>query len=59
VDDAASLTSRNVGEKVGAFALTEPGNGSDAGAAKTTATLDGNEWVLNGTKVGVVCRVDA
>ncbi|SHI40364.1 Acyl-CoA dehydrogenase [Dethiosulfatibacter aminovorans DSM 17477] len=35
---------------VGAFALTEPNAGSDAGAAKTTATLDGDEYVLNGTK---------
>jgi butyryl-CoA dehydrogenase len=38
------------GEKLGCFALTEPGNGSDAGAARTTAELDGDEWVLNGTK---------
>ena len=38
------------GEKLGCFALTEPGNGSDAGAARTTAVLDGDEWVLNGTK---------
>jgi butyryl-CoA dehydrogenase len=38
------------GEKLGCFALSEPGNGSDAGAARTTAELDGDEWVLNGTK---------
>ncbi|KAJ8044253.1 Short-chain specific acyl-CoA dehydrogenase, mitochondrial [Holothuria leucospilota] len=38
------------GRKVGCFALSEPGNGSDAGAASTTATLDGDHWVLNGTK---------
>lgn len=38
------------GDRVGCFALSEPGNGSDAGAASTTARLDGNEWVLNGTK---------
>lgn len=38
------------GEKLGCFALTEPGNGSDAGAASTTAILDGDEWVINGTK---------
>jgi butyryl-CoA dehydrogenase len=38
------------GEKLGCFALTEPGNGSDAGAARTTAVLEGDEWVLNGTK---------
>ncbi len=38
------------GEKLGCFALTEPGNGSDAGAASTTAVRDGDEWVINGTK---------
>lgn len=35
---------------LGAFALTEPNAGSDAGSAKTTAILDGEEYVLNGTK---------
>lgn len=34
----------------GAFALTEPGAGSDAGAVSTVAKLEGEEWVLNGTK---------
>jgi butyryl-CoA dehydrogenase len=38
------------GEKLGCFALSEPGNGSDAGAASCTATRDGDDWVLNGTK---------
>ncbi|MFE9745241.1 acyl-CoA dehydrogenase family protein [Saccharothrix saharensis] len=38
------------GEVLGAFGLTEPGGGSDAGALRTTAKLDGDEWVLNGTK---------
>ncbi|MBN2568250.1 MAG: acyl-CoA dehydrogenase family protein [Deltaproteobacteria bacterium] len=38
------------GKTLGAFGLTEPGAGSDAGATKTTAVLDGNEWVINGTK---------
>ncbi len=38
------------GESIGAFALTEPGAGSDAAQAATTAVLDGNEYVLNGTK---------
>ncbi|MEU5694149.1 acyl-CoA dehydrogenase family protein [Actinosynnema sp. NPDC020468] len=38
------------GEALGAFGLTEPGGGSDAGALITTARLDGDEWVLNGTK---------
>ncbi len=38
------------GEKIGSFALTEPGSGSDSGAAKTTAKSVGDRWVLNGTK---------
>jgi short-chain 2-methylacyl-CoA dehydrogenase len=39
-----------VGERLGAFGLTEPGGGSDAGATRTTARLDGEEWVINGSK---------
>ncbi|MEU5026246.1 acyl-CoA dehydrogenase family protein [Streptomyces milbemycinicus] len=40
------------GESLGAFGLTEPGGGSDAGATRTTARLDEatGEWVINGTK---------
>jgi short/branched chain acyl-CoA dehydrogenase len=38
------------GEILGAFGLTEPGGGSDAEATKTTATLEGGEWVINGSK---------
>ena len=38
------------GQMLGAFGLTEPGAGSDAGGTTTTATLDGDEWVINGTK---------
>jgi len=38
------------GEKLGAWALTEPGSGSDAAALKTSATLDGDHWILNGEK---------
>lgn len=38
------------GEWLGCWALTEPGTGSDAAAQKTTARLDGDHWVLNGTK---------
>lgn len=37
-------------EKIGCFALSEPGNGSDAAAASTMAHLEGDHWVLNGTK---------
>jgi len=38
------------GEKLGSFGLTEPEAGSDAGNTKTTASLDGGEWVINGAK---------
>ena len=38
------------GEALGAFGLTEPGGGSDAGATRTTAMLDGDHWIINGTK---------
>lgn len=38
------------GEYIGCWALTEPGTGSDASAQKTTARLEGDHWVLNGTK---------
>src|SRR5919206_1001799 len=38
------------GRKLGAFGLTEPEAGSDAGNVKTRATLDGGEWVVNGAK---------
>ena len=38
------------GEKLAAFALTEANAGSDASGIQTTAVLDGDEWVLNGTK---------
>merc|ERR1712157_50575 len=41
------------GDLIGCFGLSEPGNGSDAGAASTTATLDGNEWIINGTKAWI------
>jgi short/branched chain acyl-CoA dehydrogenase len=38
------------GRALGAFGLTEPGGGSDAGATRTTAVRDGDTWVINGTK---------
>jgi alkylation response protein AidB-like acyl-CoA dehydrogenase len=39
------------GEKLGAWGLTEPNAGSDAGGTQTSAVLDGDEWVLNGSKI--------
>lgn len=39
------------GEALWGFGLTEPTAGSDAGGSKTTAVKDGNEWVLNGSKI--------
>ncbi len=39
------------GEGVWGFGLTEPEAGSDAGATQTTAVLDGNEWIINGSKI--------
>lgn len=39
------------GRKMGAFGLTEPSAGSDAGGTRTTAVKDGESWILNGTKI--------
>ncbi|NWF79947.1 MAG: acyl-CoA dehydrogenase [Chloroflexi bacterium] len=41
------------GEYLGAFGLTEPHAGSDAGATRTTAVLEGDEWVINGQKMWI------
>jgi alkylation response protein AidB-like acyl-CoA dehydrogenase len=38
------------GEKIGCFSLSEPAAGSDAGSIRTTATRDGNYYIINGTK---------
>ena len=38
------------GERLGAYGLTEPQAGSDSGATRTRAVLEGNHWILNGTK---------
>lgn len=45
------LTPMAEGKHLGAFVLTEPGAGTDVLAATTTAVLDGNDYVINGTKV--------
>ena len=45
------LTPLCKGEMLGSFALTEPGAGTDAASGTTMAVLDGNEWVLNGSKI--------
>ena len=47
------------GEKLGAFGLTEPSAGSDAGGTKTTAVEDGDEWVINGSKIFITNAGDA
>ncbi len=47
------------GNKLGCFALSEPNNGSDAGAAKTTVKKDGNGWILNGTKAWITNGLEA
>jgi alkylation response protein AidB-like acyl-CoA dehydrogenase len=39
------------GESLWAFGLTEPNAGSDAGHTQTTAVLDGDEWIINGSKI--------
>jgi len=41
------------GQEIGAFALSESGSGSDATSLKTTATLEGNHYVLNGSKLWI------
>jgi butyryl-CoA dehydrogenase len=45
------LTPLAQGTAMGAFGLTEPAAGSDAGGTKTTAVRDGDDWILNGTKI--------
>lgn len=47
------ITPFTTGEKIGCFCLSEPGNGSDAGAASTTAKLDGDKYIMNGTKAWI------
>ena len=47
------LVPQATGEKIATFGLTEPGAGSDAGAIATTATKDGDSYVLNGNKMWI------
>jgi glutaryl-CoA dehydrogenase len=41
------------GEAIGCFGLTEPDSGSDPGSMRTRATRDGDDWILNGTKMWI------
>jgi acyl-CoA dehydrogenase len=47
------------GEKIGALAITEPGGGSDVAAVRTSATRDGDEYVVNGSKTFITNGVRA
>jgi alkylation response protein AidB-like acyl-CoA dehydrogenase len=47
------------GEWIGAWGLTEPNTGSDAGNMKTTAVKEGDDWVLNGTKCWITHGISA
>jgi len=47
------------GEKVGCYCLTEPDSGSDAGSLRTQAKLQGDRWILNGSKVFVTNGIAA
>lgn len=47
------------GKKIGAYGLTEPGSGSDAGNMKTTAKKDGNDYIINGSKIFITNAGDA
>jgi alkylation response protein AidB-like acyl-CoA dehydrogenase len=49
----AYLEALAFGEMLGAFALTEPGAGSDAGSLATSATLEGDNYILQGSKIWV------
>jgi alkylation response protein AidB-like acyl-CoA dehydrogenase len=59
VQKQSFLTPMAEGTKLGAFGLTETGAGSDAGGTKTFAVRDGDEWVLNGSKIFITNGGDA
>lgn len=56
---SAYITPFTTGERIGCFALSEPGNGSDAGAASTTAVEKSDHYVLNGTKAWITNGYEA
>ncbi|SDO98711.1 acyl-CoA dehydrogenase [Desulforhopalus singaporensis] len=53
------LTPLAAGEKLGAFGLTEPSAGTDAGGTKTTARKENGSWIINGTKIFITNAGDA
>ena len=53
------LPGMTAGRTIGAFALTEPGAGSDAAGIRTTATREGDDYVLNGSKVFITNATEA
>jgi butyryl-CoA dehydrogenase len=53
------LTPLASGKKLGAFGLTEPNAGTDAASQSTTAVLEGDEWVINGTKTFITNGAEA
>lgn len=53
------ITGFTDGKKIGCFALSEPGNGSDAGAASTTAKPEGDTYRINGTKCWITNGFEA
>ena len=53
------LTPLAAGQKLGCFALTEPGAGSDPAGLRTTARRDGDDYILNGNKIFITNGTDA